>query len=205
MAANFKTSVFGGFDKEDVVAFIEKTARENEEKQAALEKENASLRETIQSLTEEMDTLRQEAESLRDGGPMRAVLQQKLEQMGVRAESLEREVGELREQAVEYQNLKNHIADIEITAHRRTEEFRTAMIAQMRALLSQQREWCAAAKEQYAAVNGALSQRMQEAQAQIAQQAQQARAALDAYPPEQFDRFAETLSALEEKLSEQDT
>ena len=43
MSANFKTCLFGGFDREDVVNFIERTSRESRERIEALEKENEEL------------------------------------------------------------------------------------------------------------------------------------------------------------------
>jgi chromosome segregation ATPase len=203
MATSFKTSVFGGFDKEDVISFIEKTAQENQEKVSALEADCTSLREENASLTEQLLHLQQEADALRDGGPARVALEQKLEQLSGRAQALEAEVSELRTQAQEYQNLKNHIADIEISAHRRTEEFRTAMIGRMRELLAGQRVWCAEAKEQYAGANAHLLESLQEAQALISQQAESARQTLSTYTPDQFDRFSASLSELERSLDDE--
>ena len=40
MEASFKTCLFGGFDREDVVKFIEKTAAENQEQLETLEAES---------------------------------------------------------------------------------------------------------------------------------------------------------------------
>ena len=44
MDASFKTCLFGGFDREDVVKFIEKTAAENQEQLETLEAELNALR-----------------------------------------------------------------------------------------------------------------------------------------------------------------
>ena len=44
MDASFKTCLFGGFDREDVVKFIEKTAAENREQLETLEAELNALR-----------------------------------------------------------------------------------------------------------------------------------------------------------------
>ena len=40
MNANFKTRVFGGFDREDVISFIEKTSLEHQKRVSTLEEEN---------------------------------------------------------------------------------------------------------------------------------------------------------------------
>ena len=39
MSTSFKTSMFGGFDRSDVIAYIERTGREHEERVAALEED----------------------------------------------------------------------------------------------------------------------------------------------------------------------
>ena len=50
MSTSFKTSMFGGFDRSDVIAYIERTGREYEERVAALEAENETLRKENQTL-----------------------------------------------------------------------------------------------------------------------------------------------------------
>ena len=70
----------------------------------------------------------------------------------------------LRTQAQEYRSLKDHIADIEISAHRRTEEFRRAAIAQMQEIVNKQRGWCEEMKTKYLAVTEQFSQKLQQAQ-----------------------------------------
>ena len=47
MNANFKTRVFGGFDREDVISFIEKTSLEHQKRVSALEEENKRLSDQI--------------------------------------------------------------------------------------------------------------------------------------------------------------
>ena len=37
MNTNFKTALFGGFDREDVVSYIQQTSRENQQRISALE------------------------------------------------------------------------------------------------------------------------------------------------------------------------
>ena len=43
MNTNFKTALFGGFDREDVVNYIQQISRENQQRVSALEEENLSL------------------------------------------------------------------------------------------------------------------------------------------------------------------
>ena len=61
-------------------------------------------------------------------------LQTQLRELQEQAQKLQKETEYLRAQAAEYQSLKDHIADIEISAHRRTEEFRAKAIEQLRQL-----------------------------------------------------------------------
>ena len=44
MSANFKTCMFGGFDRKDVIDYIEKSAKESQERIETLENENSELR-----------------------------------------------------------------------------------------------------------------------------------------------------------------
>ena len=115
MDASFKTCMFGGFDRQDVVAFIEKTAEEHRV---------------------ETETLRAENDQLR--GP-----------------------------AGEYQSLKEHIADIEISAHRRTEEFRARAMERLGQCIAQQRLWCSQRRSTYLTMNAALSQQLRAAQEEV--------------------------------------
>ena len=124
MDASFKTRLFGGFDREDVVTYIEKTAAENQTQLETLRAEVETLRkqrdeaasenEALRGLTEEDAKLREE----------NARLQAQLAQAQAEASALRSECEALRGPALEYQSLKEHIAEIEISAHRRTEEFR---------------------------------------------------------------------------------
>ena len=43
METSFKTCMFGGFDREDVISFIQKTAEENQTRLDALTAENEKL------------------------------------------------------------------------------------------------------------------------------------------------------------------
>ena len=51
METSFKTCMFGGFDREDVIAFIQKTAEENQTRLDALMAENEQLLTDKQALS----------------------------------------------------------------------------------------------------------------------------------------------------------
>ena len=58
MNTNFKTALFGGFDREDVVNYIQQISRENQQRVSALEEENHGLQERNRAMEAELNTLR---------------------------------------------------------------------------------------------------------------------------------------------------
>ena len=166
METSFKTCMFGGFDREDVISFIQKTAEENQTRLDALTAENEKL------LAEQQATEQQNRE-----------LSEKLE-------AVQRENDALREPAAQYQSLKEHIADIEISAHRRTEEFRGKAIAELTQLIGQQRQWCAEQRGAY--------QRMAE---DVLQELRRAERHVEECDLENFDQLEESLRRLEDAIN----
>ena len=164
MDASFKTCLFGGFDREDVVKFIEKTAAENQEQLETLEAELNALRaqrdeaaaenEALRGLTEEDACLREENARLRE----------QLAQAQASAEALRQEAEALRGPAAEYQSLKEHVADIEISAHRRTEEFRAKAMERLAQCIAQQRAWCSQRRSTYLSMNVSLLEQLRQAE-----------------------------------------
>ena len=124
MDASFKTCMFGGFDRQDVVAFIEKTAEEHRVETETLRAENDQLRRDRDAAVAENEALRcltEEDARLQEDNNR---LQRRVEELQAKLAEVQAENNALRGPAGEYQSLKEHIADIEISAHRRTEEFR---------------------------------------------------------------------------------
>lgn len=169
MNTNFKTALFGGFDREDVVSYIQQTSRENQQRISALEAENQGLRERNHSMEAELGTLRRAALENSTAADTCRQLQKQLSQLQDQASQLQAETEGLRAQAAEYQSLKDHIADIEISAHRRTEEFRTKAIEQLRQLARQQEEWCVRSRTRYAELNRQFCQKLALAQQTLAE------------------------------------
>ena len=164
MSANFKTCMFGGFDRRDVIAFIEKTARENHEVIDSLEKSNGELSQKCSDMEEELEQLREESADNARKAEQAADMSGKLEELSTRCEDLEKENDTLRSQAQEYLAMKDHIAEIEISAHRRTEEFRAAAVAQLREILNSQCAWCDETRQQFIDLSNSFSEKLQQAQ-----------------------------------------
>ena len=171
MSANFKTCMFGGFDREDVVSYIEKTAKETQEKLDALETENAKLKADNEQIEQALRTLHAQTKQMKQEEQNQESLQQRLDEaqaraaeLAVRCEALEAENESLRASANECAHLKEHIADIEINAHRRTEEFRAEAIEKLRAIIAQQRTWCQKQRVEYAFMSETILQDIRRAE-----------------------------------------
>lgn len=171
MSANFKTCMFGGFDREDVVSYIEKTAKETQEKLDALESENTRLKADNERIEEALRSLHAQTKQMKQEEQDQESLQRRLDEaqaraaeLAVRCESLEAENESLRASANECAHLKEHIADIEINAHRRTEEFRADAIEKLRAAIGQQRTWCQKQRGAYAFMSEAILQDIRRAE-----------------------------------------
>lgn len=168
MSANFKTCLFGGFDRQDVVSYIEKSSRESGERIEQLERENKSLQQKNQSMETELALMRGQYKDSCDKAERVAALEEQTSAQAEMLRVLQQENETLRAQACEYQSLKDHIAEIEISAHRRTEEFRAAAIAQLRQLIAEQNAWCEQARNQYSELSAQFAQKLQTAQDLVA-------------------------------------
>ena len=158
MNTNFKTALFGGFDREDVVSYIQQTSRENQQRVSALEEENHGLQERNRAMEAELNTLRRAVLENSAAADTCLQLQTQLRELQEQAQKLQKETEYLRAQAAEYQSLKDHIADIEISA-----------IEQLRQLTRQQEDWCAQSRAKYAELNHQFCQKLALAQQTLAE------------------------------------
>lgn len=149
MSANFRTRMFGGFDREDVVAYIKKITQENQAQLEELTRQNQELSQQNDQLRQDAAALHARLDSCEDSTREKDELSQQNQRLAQENRDLQdamRETEErcviLQEQANEYAKIRDHIAEIEISAHRRTEEFRAQAIQRIHALVAQQRTWC---------------------------------------------------------------
>lgn len=169
MSESFKKCMFGGFDPEDVIAYIDRTAKENQTKIAALTEQNEALTKSHQEMQTELAMLRRKCAEQESECRASEQWQREWQAAQEKLQQLEEEAAVLRTQAQEYRSLKDHIADIEISAHRRTEEFRRAAVAQMQEIVNKQRGWCEEMKTKYLSVTEQFSQKLQQAQQVLAE------------------------------------
>ena len=126
-----KSVTFGGFDKQDVIKYIEQAA----EAQKALQEENERLREQAATLTEKSDALSAQLESLtaehtrlQDELARETAVRQDLE----RLKPLEEEVARLRPDAEAYAQFRERIGAIECEARKRAADLELEAQVQMR-------------------------------------------------------------------------
>lgn len=172
MSENFKTCVFGGFDKQDVVTYIEAQARKHTEEMDEAQRHHAEemddLRRKLIAMQEELNDASAECSALHDRADRAAAAEQALVQarqelsdLKARCEALQAENDRCKGPAAEYERMKDHIAEIEINAHRRTEEFRANAIEQLRSIAIRQREWCDREKQSFAAAQQELQEKLE--------------------------------------------
>ena len=127
-AGQFRTAAFGGFNRQDVLDYIEKLTQENQEK--SLELERALEREeTVRTQSEARfaeaeeqaaacEKLSEEVEQLRKD---LAETQSALEEQTRLASDLQKQVRDLEPEAKSWQRLKDTAGDIEVSAHERAQ------------------------------------------------------------------------------------
>ena len=146
--STFKSVLFGGFKREDVINYIAKVSTDSNRRIEALEadvdrlcSQERELRNQINALTEERNTL---AEKLRLSSDTCDMFRDSLSSMQSEHEKLhaditafQKEVSVLRPQATEFAAVKAHIADIELEARRRNDELEASTRERLSAMLQE--------------------------------------------------------------------
>lgn len=143
----FKSVTFGGFAKQDVIDYIEKTARENAAVVEQLQKENAALQEELKALKAQYEGLRAQLQGLTEENEKlmaelsaETALCQELEpfkaqcaQLAEENERMSAESQRMRPDAVAYAQFRERIGAIECEARKRAADLEEATQAQLRA------------------------------------------------------------------------
>lgn len=156
----FKSSLFGGFNREDVIDYITKASSESAARIEALEEDvnklctqERELRAQNSSLREENDTLHDKLlASSEELASLRASLDAAVDELtalraeaaALRAENdgLKTENDRLRPLAEQYSTVKDHIAGIELDAHQRAEEYERGSRERLAAMVRDCRTRC---------------------------------------------------------------
>ena len=140
----FKSVAFGGFDKQDVVNYIERTAREAAEAQEKLQQENDGLRRECQDLSGQASELRTklnaveaEAVRLREELAREIARREDLETRLPEAEHLRSQIEVLRGDAEAYARFREQIGAIECEARQRAAGLEDEASTRLRRLAEQ--------------------------------------------------------------------
>lgn len=127
--ASFRSAAFGGFQRQDVLDYLKKSAQEHNDRVAEL---NQTLLETERRQTELETALTAAQEEL-------AQTKAQAEEDHQRCQTLEQELEQAREQLRGYERLKSDYADIELEARCRAAQLLDSAEAQAAAVLNQTR------------------------------------------------------------------
>ena len=189
MNESFRTCMFGGFNKQDVVNFIEQQSKAHQEALESLQRDNEVLKEAVHRMESERGEFLPKAEKQEETTSRMVELQQRMASLQADIEALRLENESLRVPAQEFFSLKDHIAEIEISAHRRTEEFRAEAIRKIRDIINVQRAWCSEERGRYNCLNSEMLQKLQQATKMVENSS-------DA----NFERMMESLQQIEDSL-----
>ncbi len=173
----FRTAAFGGFNRQDVLNYLENFAKQAAEKQEALQKQADALEEAGARQETELAQLREKADRLeQEGGELRAQLKRSEEDAQASRTACEKRTSELRAARQEleelrsrvaalepdasaYAGLKDRTAGVELDAHRRAQAIQEQAESQAAGLRRQMKLWLEQVEREY----GSLRARMEAA------------------------------------------
>ena len=139
---SFKTVTFGGFDKQDVMRYIEQASEKAAAAQRSLEAENEALRKEIQTLSQRLQDAESESAALlsRCEGFEKALEEasaaktelESLRRLEAEAARLRAEADALRPDAQAYAQFRERLGAIECEARKRADDLETASARKMK-------------------------------------------------------------------------
>ena len=132
----FKGSLFGGFNREDVIDYIKKTSAESTARIESLEGDIDKLCAQEQELRTQVSTLRGENDRLTQAHSDAAAERDTLRT------ALDTANDKLRPMAEQYSTIKEHLAGIELDAHQRAEEYERGVHERLAAMIGDCRAHC---------------------------------------------------------------
>lgn len=163
----FRNAAFGGFNRQDVLTYLEHTAKENEEAQQLLHKRLEEAQqlvstqdtqlgeqsEQINTLTEENKTLRAQLEELEQSVAASRTQAEKTDEELIRVrEELEQAKGKiaaLQPDAAAYAAVKERTAGVELEAHGRAKAIQEQAEQEARQLRRQMERWMQKVEREY--------------------------------------------------------
>jgi hypothetical protein len=164
---NFKSVTFGGFDKEEVIHYIQESAREQANALAAIQEENQRLQDSACQLEAENAQLRDELDRL--NREKDELVKAKTQELQEKVRLLTGQVAELRPLADSYREVRTQVGDIECQARKRASELETATAAKLTALVDAVQKQYAAMAASFSAESGSMVSQLKKIEAGISQ------------------------------------
>ena len=141
---SFKTTAFGGFDKQSVIEYIERTAKESAEAQQKLQEQNAALEKQMEEVKAEfaasvaqIEASQARFEALRKELEQEYAARREMEvnPLKTELEQLRAENEALRPDAEAYARFRSNLGAIECDARKRAADLEAATVAQLQAAM----------------------------------------------------------------------
>lgn len=141
----FRTAAFGGFRKEDVLAYLEQSAKAHAEKLSALQRELTQVKNQSAEREERAAALSADAEALKaDNERLTAELAaavKRRDELETLTRQMEEELERLRPDAAAYAGVKDRTAGIELEAHGRAMAIEEEGRRKAKAIQEQTAQW----------------------------------------------------------------
>lgn len=179
----FRTAAFGGFQKQDVMDYLERSAREHAQKIAALQKElseertaKAGEEERSSALESRISVLEAEnqrlAADLAEWTDRLNQAQAELDEERTLTARLQEEVDRIRPSADAYEAVKDRTASIELEAHGRAQAIEKEGHAKAQKYQEQVRVWFTKTREAYDRLRADMAAIMDRATQELTQAGQ---------------------------------
>lgn len=139
----FKSVTFGGFDKQDVIHYIEQSSQEHasaieklQKENDALHAENAALSEQVTGLKTQTEEQTAALEQARDQLSHFQAENAELQPLRRKTDQLASEIALLQPDAEAYRAIKTRIGDMECAARKRAADLESATAARLNKLVS---------------------------------------------------------------------
>ncbi len=170
----FRTAAIGGFQKQDVMAYLERSAKEHAQRLAQLQKQLEEARtartagdEQRLAETQRVSELEEENRKLTDDLAERETVLAKalaeLEELRAKAAELETQVAKLTPAATAYEAVKERAANIELDAHSRAQAIERESREKVKKSEEQVRQWLARTKTAYEKLRGEMTDSLAQA------------------------------------------
>lgn len=188
----FRSATFGGFNRQDVLTYLESTSKENTQKLESLQQQLEEQRASYEAALRDLEALRQQASQLEadlkqaqaDRDEARRQLDQAnaelsavrtlqsqtardLESAQADAARWQQSAAQLEPDAQLYRAVKERTAGVELEAHRRAQAIQEEAQAQAQQLHRNMEQWLAKVSKEYDALRSQVEATVSHAAAQL--------------------------------------